>query len=95
MKTLALSIFLTLSIPVNGQSPADTVHTGQEGIQRLADSVASSMTSGQNEQTQTLTRKIKIIKKDVHYSAFVILAIGMMAFIALIYTTSQTYNPSE
>ena len=92
MKSLFLLIFLALAISVNGQSPADTVRTGPSGMQRLADSVASSMTAPPSQQTQT--RKIKIIRKDVHYSPFIILAIGMMAFIALIYTTTQTYNPS-
>ena len=90
MKSIFLLILLALAISVNGQSPVDTVRTGEGGIQRLADSVASSLTSGKSQQT----RKIKIIKKDVHYSPFIILAVGMMAFIALIYTTTQTYNPS-
>ena len=90
MKSIFLLILLAVAISVNGQSPVDTVRTGEGGIQHLADSVATSLTSGQSQQT----RKIKIIKKDVHYSPFIILAVGMMAFIALIYTTTQTYNPS-
>jgi hypothetical protein len=95
MKPLLASIFFALALSVSGQSLIDTSHVGEGGIQRLADSVATSMTSAQNQETQTRTRKIKIIKKDVPYSAYIKLAIGMMAFIALFYTTSQNYNPSE
>jgi len=93
MKSLFFALFLALVVPSNGQSPIDSVRTGQGGIQGLADSLASSMTSTQNQQTQT--RKIKIIKKDIPYGAFITIALGMMAFIALIMTTPQTYNPSE
>jgi hypothetical protein len=95
MKSLFFALFLALVVPSNGQSPIDSVRTGQGGIQGLADSLASSMTSTQNQQTQTQTRKIKIIKKDIPYGAFITIALGMMAFIALIMTTPQTYNPSE
>ncbi len=92
MKPLVLAIFLALIVPANGQSPADSVRTGQSGgVQRLADSVATSMASSPGQQT----RKIRIVKKELNYSGFVALAIGMMAFIALIMTAPQTYNPSE
>jgi hypothetical protein len=88
---LLLLIVLALCGPANAQSFVETGRTGPAGIQRVADSVAASMTSTPNQQT----RKIKIIKKDIPYKTFVAIAIGMMAFIALIMTTPQTYNPSE
>ncbi len=38
--------------------------------------------------------KIKIVKRKVDYGKFVVLAIGTMAFIALIITTAQAWNPT-
>jgi hypothetical protein len=90
MKKAYIFIFFALIMSVNGQSPIDTMRTGQNGIQRLADSVAAGM-SPENDQK---TKKIKIIKKDINYSGFIKLAMGMMVFIALFFTTAQNYNPS-
>jgi hypothetical protein len=86
-----LLIVLALCAPASAQSFVETGRTGTTGIQRVADSVAAGMTSTPNQQT----RKIKIIKKDIPYKTFVAIAVGMMAFIALIMTKPQTYNPSE
>ena len=91
MKRICVFLVLFFAFPASGLSPADTVRTGGEGIQRLADSAAASMSPQSGQQA----RKIKIIKKDVNYSTFIKLAVGMMGFIALILTTSQTYNPGE
>jgi hypothetical protein len=90
MKRACIFIFFALVISVNGQSPIDTMRTGQEGIRRLADSVATGIGPDNDQKT----KKIKIIKKDINYSGFITLAIGMMAFIALFFTTAQNYNPS-
>jgi hypothetical protein len=38
--------------------------------------------------------KIKIVKKKVEYGKFVALAIGTMVFVALFFTTAQTWNPT-
>ncbi|HMD68975.1 MAG TPA: hypothetical protein VKF42_08865 [Chitinivibrionales bacterium] len=38
--------------------------------------------------------KIKIVKRKVDYGKFVALAIGTMVFIALLFTTAQTWNPT-
>ena len=91
MKRACIFIFFALVISVNGQSPVDTLRTGQGGIQRLADSLAASIGPDNGQKT---TKKIKIIKKDINYSGFVKLALGMMVFIALFFTTAQNYNPS-
>jgi hypothetical protein len=37
--------------------------------------------------------KIKIIKRDINARKYIILAVGMMIFLALILTTVQTWNP--
>jgi hypothetical protein len=37
--------------------------------------------------------KIKIVKRKIDYRNFVILAIGMMVFVALILGTTQAWNP--
>ncbi len=38
--------------------------------------------------------KIKIVKRKVEYGKFVALAIGTMAFIVLLFTTAQSWNPT-
>ena len=92
MKSLALALLLSIVVSASGQTNIETVSTAPgQGIQRPADSLATGMTSPTPQQA----RKIKIVKKDVHYGSFVALAIGMMGFIALILTLPQTYNPSE
>jgi hypothetical protein len=62
----------------------------QEAPQRAADSL--SLHPGSSGQPQA--QKIKIIKKEIDYSTSVKLALGMMAFIAVILFTSQSWNPS-
>ena len=42
---------------------------------------------------QASARKIKLIKREYNYRQQVLLAIGMMAFIAIMMTTAQSYNP--
>ncbi len=64
--------------------------TGQQQAVRVTDTAGTTVTNASAQ-----TRKINIVKKDIKYSTFTKLAIGMMAFIALIYVTSQNYNPSE
>jgi hypothetical protein len=90
MKRLCIYFLLSISLSVYGLSPADTAKTTMQGLQRLADSSATDQSSQGVQQP----KKIKIIKKDINYSTFIKLAIGMMGFIALILTTTQNYNPS-
>jgi hypothetical protein len=46
--------------------------------------------SGQNTADEN---KIKIVKRKIDTRQFVVLAIGMMAFIGLILATTQSWNP--
>ena len=89
MKRLCISFLLSISLSAYGLSPADTARTTMQGLERLADSSATD----QSPQGAQQPKKIKIIKKDINYSSFIKLAIGMMGFIALILTTTQNYNP--
>jgi hypothetical protein len=93
MKTLFFSCIIALAIPLQGQDLNDTAITqgGRAVTERQADSMTAGMSPGKTQSPQT--QKIKIIKKEVDYSVFVKLAIGMMCFIALFYASSQTWNP--
>ena len=42
---------------------------------------------------RTSTRKIPLTKRQFNYRQQVILAVGMMAFVALMMTTAQSWNP--
>jgi hypothetical protein len=96
MKSLAFFILLAFAFSGYGQSASDTAAQIKfEGIQHIVDSVSTSLSNGKNQQANQQARKIKIIKKDIPYSTFVSLAMGMIVFIALILTTTANYNPSE
>jgi hypothetical protein len=51
----------------------------------------SAVSSG--SQNPADRNKIKIVKRKIDYRNFIILAIGMMAFVALILGTTQAWNP--
>jgi hypothetical protein len=42
---------------------------------------------------RTSMRKIKLIKREYNYRQQVVLAVGMMAFIAIMMSTAQSWNP--
>jgi hypothetical protein len=88
---MLMAVVICTAVLVNGQTAGDTSSVLSRGTQRIADSLSTNLSGAQKQQVQ----KIKIIKKDVDYSTFVKLAVGMMAYIAIIYTTTQTWNPSD
>ena len=92
MKSLLLSFFLIFGFSAHSQTLYDTASVQRgRAVQQMGDSLAAAAGGGQSRQPQ----KIKIVKKDIQYSTFVKLAIGMMLFIVLFYATSQTWNPGE
>jgi hypothetical protein len=90
MKKLPILLVLALCFSAPAQTVPDTARVRQEALQRAADSL--SLHPGPSGQPQA--QKIKIIKKEIDYSTSVKLALGMMAFIAVILFTSQSWNPS-
>jgi hypothetical protein len=74
--------------PAYGQmSPASQYQTKQDTAH--ADSLRKdSLATAVFDKT-----KIKIIKRDINARKYIILAVGMMIFLALILTTVQTWNP--
>jgi hypothetical protein len=57
----------------------------------IATKDTSAVSSG--SQNPADRNKIKIVKRKIDYRNFIILAIGMMAFVALILGTTQAWNP--
>jgi hypothetical protein len=51
------------------------------------------MDTSEKESEQSNVRKIKLVKRNYNYRQQIWLAIGMMAFVALMMTTAQTLNP--
>jgi hypothetical protein len=91
MKSLLFSIVLIFAFSAYSQTPYDSASAQRGSAIRLGDSLAAAPGQQQGRQPQ----KIKIVKKDIQYSTFVKLAMGMMFFIVLFYATSQTWNPGE
>jgi hypothetical protein len=92
----AFIIFLLLQVlPASGQtmpaygqtSPASTYKAGQDTVR--SDSLKKDSVTAQPIDKS----KIKIIKRDINARKYIILAVGMMFFLALILTTVQTWNP--
>ncbi len=90
MKSLLFSILLVFAFSAYSQIPYDSASAQRGSAIRLGDSLAAAQ-GRQGSQPQ----KIKIVKKDIQYSTFVKLAMGMMFFVVLFYATSQTWNPGE
>jgi hypothetical protein len=88
MKYLLLYMILIFSMAASAQPVIDSL-----AVQQATNpaKIQTASAAGTNDAKQP--RKIDIVKKDVDYSIFVKLAIGMMCFIALFYTTAQTWNP--
>jgi hypothetical protein len=89
MKRLCVLLVLAACFSAPAQPVRDTAKVGQGAVLQAADSLSAiSGLSG-----LPLAQKIKIIKKEFDYSTSVKLALGMMAFIAVILFTSQSWNP--
>jgi hypothetical protein len=89
MKKVLIMLVLTVCFSVPAQLLQDTARARQGTTQRAADSLSAN--SGMSGQLQA--QKIRIIKKEIDYTTSVKLAFGMMAFIALILFTTQSWNP--
>jgi len=83
-----LVALLFLSLPASGQS------TYSPAIAAKADTVRADSVRTDSLAVSSLDKsKIKIIKRDINSRHYILLAIGMMIFLALILTTVQTWNP--
>jgi amino acid permease len=89
MKLFCLcAIILYLALPAAGQPSLNPPPSWQPDS---AKKDTSSVSSG--SQNPPDRNKIKIVKRKIDYRNFVILAIGMMVFVALILGTTQAWNP--
>ncbi|HUI91965.1 MAG TPA: hypothetical protein VLX68_06935 [Chitinivibrionales bacterium] len=88
-----LSLLLFFALPALGQ-PQSQVLAPPEW-QAQADSAKKDTAALAQRGIQTVDEKgkIKIVKRKIDYTHFVILAVGMMAFVALILGTTQAWNP--
>jgi hypothetical protein len=83
----ALSAHGQMMPPYGQTSPAPLYQAG-------ADTVRSDTLRKDSLSTLALDKnRIKIIKRNINARKYIILAIGMMIFLALILTTVQTWNP--
>jgi anthranilate/para-aminobenzoate synthase component II len=91
MKLLCLcAIIFYLALPAAGQSALSTPPSWQaEADSAKKDTLAVSPGS----QNPAEKDKIKIVKRKIDYRNFVVLAIGMMVYVALILGTTQAWNP--
>jgi hypothetical protein len=88
-RVFAFLLVASLAIPACSQTPFGTFP-----VQRADSIKADSIRRSADTVGRGSLGKIKIVKRKVDYSKFVALAIGTMAFIALIITTAQAWNPT-
>jgi hypothetical protein len=89
MKLLCLcATIVYLAMPAAGQSTLSTPPSWQPDSAKKDSSVIYP-----GSQNTADKDKIKIVKRKIDYRNFVILAIGMMVFVALILGTTQAWNP--
>ncbi|MBD3345538.1 MAG: hypothetical protein GF401_10790 [Chitinivibrionales bacterium] len=87
MKKLLFVIFFGSALVFSGQ----TQNFGYE----LNDTTYQqhSLDSSEAQQDTSHTKKLKIVKREFNFKEQVGLAVGMMAFILAVMTTSQAWNP--
>jgi hypothetical protein len=75
-------------------APAAYGQTFPSSYQAVRDTVRSDSLRKDSLATLPLNKgKIEIVKRDINPRKYIILAVGMMVFLALILTTVQTWNP--
>lgn len=89
MRYAFMIIFLVLpTMPAYGQA------SSLSSYRTVSDTVRADSLRKDSLSTKALDKsKIKIIKRDINARHYIILAVGMMIFLALILTTVQTWNP--
>jgi hypothetical protein len=92
---LTILFFLVPVLPAYGQMmPAYGQTSPAPLYQAGPDTVRSDSLRKDSLSTVIYDKsKIKIIKRNINARKYILLAIGMMIFLALILTTVQTYNP--
>jgi hypothetical protein len=93
MKPFCLcAVVFCLALPAAGQAqaPLSTPPSWQAEADSAKKDSSIILPGTQNAADKD---KIKIVKRKIDYRNFVILAIGMMAFVALILGTTQAWNP--
>jgi amino acid permease len=91
MKHIFYLIFISsLALPAFGQTQATLSTPPSWQPDNTKKDTAVVYTGSQNTPDKD---KIKIVKRKIDYRNFVILAIGMMVFVALILGTTQAWNP--
>jgi len=80
-----------------GSAAPSSVAPGLQTVQTAKPGTASPIAEKKEpvkEPEQQSVKKIKLIKRDYNYHREFALAIGMMAFIAVIMASSQNWNPN-
>jgi hypothetical protein len=89
MRQVHYIIFLfLLSLPVCGQTSDNSLYQNRPDTLRSDSLRADSLSTVAFDKN-----KIKIIKRNIDARKYIVLAVGMMVFLALILTTVQTWNP--
>jgi hypothetical protein len=89
MRQVHYIIFLfLLSLPVSGQTSDNSLYQSRPDTLRSDSLRADSLSTIAFDKN-----KIKIIKRNIDARKYIMLAVGMMVFLALILTTVQTWNP--
>jgi hypothetical protein len=91
MKHLCLlTLIFCLALPAAGQPPLSTPPSWQAEADSAKKDSSIVVSGSQNAADKD---KIKIVKRKIDYRNFVILAVGMMVYVALILGTTQAWNP--
>lgn len=90
---IALIIIMALSGIVQAQDTvSQTVNKDSLAVVETPDTLSSTPDSFEADSTKKI-EKIEVVRRKFKYREQVGTALGMMAFIALILTTVQSWNP--
>jgi hypothetical protein len=91
MKRWFVFTALLLGFQANAQISPDSSRAHQNIVQKAPDSLSAIPGIANQQQAQ----KIRIIKKEINFSTATKLAMGMMVFIAVLFFTTQAWNPGN
>ena len=93
IKNFSLLLFITIMLLLAANAAAQSSNTTFERF-TVGDSIAPAAIDSAAIAKKAVNADLKIIKRSINYDEQIALAVGMLAFVAIILTTTQAWNPN-
>ena len=89
----ALLLFISIILIIAAHSSAQSSNSSFERF-TVGDSIAPAAIDTAAIAKKAVNADLKIVKRSINYDEQITLAVGMLAFVAIILTTTQAWNPN-